>query len=77
MTEKQSELPEELRLALTDMAGGVLALESFLCCRSSYEARLGKQISNEWLRRLADYLHQHVRETAQLTDSLLHDTANT
>ena len=71
MTEKQTKRLEELRIVLMDMAGDVIALESFLRCQPVCEAHFGRPTSEEWLQRIRDYLKQHMNETQQLTDWLL------
>jgi len=71
MTEKQAELLEELREALSDMIGEVIALETFLRYQKLCEEEFGKHQSEEWLRRIRDYLDQHLHDAKLLTTWLL------
>ena len=41
MTEKQSRLLEDLREVLADTAGDIIAMETFLHCRTVCEERFG------------------------------------
>jgi len=67
MTEKQAERLEELRGVLSNMIGEVIALETFLRYQKLCEEEFGKQQSEEWLRRIHDYLNQHLHDTKLLT----------
>ena len=64
----QEEQLAALRETVLDLAGDVLALEACLALGGD---AYGREVWDIWLQRLADYIHQHLEETSQLSAALL------
>mgnify|MGYP001057378792 CR=1 FL=1 len=71
MTRKQAENFQELWSNLTDLAGDIIGIQNFLDCKADCIEDFGTDISGAYLRRLKDYIAQHIQEIQKLADILL------
>ena len=74
MTEKQVQIIEELPETLLDMTGEMLALESFVRSQSACEGRCGRDAAELWIRRIRDYLKQHITDADHLVEYFVEST---
>ena len=71
MTRVQRENISEIWEELIDLAGDIIALQTFLFCKDECLEQFGGEMCGHYLKRIGDYIDQNTGQIRQIRDILV------